>query len=310
MENLEKYIKDKLNVDASVFLEALKLSPNAIGYILGAISEFLLRKYITSKGYEILRIKEKWEGDKHPNHHGDFYIRKNGTKNWFVLESKGVKSNSEKWHRLFNKDRLISFLEKYIDKTPFSSLAEIEDYVQKNILLFGTDYCVNFYTYNDIKKYKCKKKTEKFEAIALLKGLSSGDLDKACAKRLAYIMDFVKVIETHLVSGGSEKSERTQATPRVDEFNILALNLFLRTGKHEFIFVNPKLLPPSESDKHHLQQNYIIDILIKGIKDNPKIQVPWTTDFDGVFATLKDPIKESDMQVDERSDDSLEIDTE
>ena len=29
---------------------------------------------------------------------GDFYIKKDGSESWFVLESKGVKSNSEKWH--------------------------------------------------------------------------------------------------------------------------------------------------------------------------------------------------------------------
>ena len=91
MSDLSDYIKARFAVGEDIFLQALRLSPNAQGYISGAISEFLLRNFVTSIDYEIIRIKEKWEGDKHPNHHGDFYVRKKGTKDWFVLESKGVK---------------------------------------------------------------------------------------------------------------------------------------------------------------------------------------------------------------------------
>jgi len=41
-------------------------------------------------------------------HHGDFYFRKVATAGeaqaaWFVIEVKGVKSNSEKWHKLYNR---------------------------------------------------------------------------------------------------------------------------------------------------------------------------------------------------------------
>lgn len=311
MSSLSDYIKAKFAIGEDIFLEALRLSPNARGYISGAISEFLLRDFITSKGYEIMRIKEKWEGDKHPNHHGDFYVRRKGTKDWFVLESKGVKSNSEKWHKLFNKDNLISFLAKHIKRTPFKSEKDIIHFVSENLKSFEKEYGSNFYTLNDVRKYKeASRTTQKGEDMKLLRKLSPSELERALNKRLAYVMQFVHVLETHLVSGGSKKSARTQATPRSDEFHLLALDLYLRTGKHQFIFANPKLLQPSGSDKNHLQQNYIVDILVKTIKEEPKPVVPWTNNFDEVFSTLKKPVNEKDMQIDERNGEDVEIDEE
>lgn len=311
MSALSDYIKSKFAVEEGIFLEALMLSPNARGYISGAISEFLLRDLITSKGYEIMRIKEKWEGDKHPNHHGDFYVRKKGAKDWFVLESKGVKSNSEKWHKLFNRDNLISFLAKHIKQTPFKSKKELVNFVFENLNLFKKEYKNNFYTLNNVRKYKeASRITQKSEDMKLLRKLSQSELEKVLNKRLAYVMQFVRVLETHLVSGGSKKSARTQATPRSDEFHLLALDLYLRTGKHQFIFANPKLLTPSDSDKNHLQQNYIIDVLIKKIKEEPKPIVPWTNNFDKVFSTLKNPVNEKDMQIDERSGEDIDMDEE
>ena len=311
MSVLSDYIKSKFAIGEDVFLEALRLSPNARGYISGAISEFLLRDFITSKGYEIMRIKEKWEGDKHPNHHGDFYVRKKGTKGWFVLESKGVKSNSEKWHKLFNKDNLISFLAKHIKRTPFKSEKEIIRFVSENLKLFEKEYGSNFYTLNDVRKYKeASRTTQKGEDMKLLRKLSPNELERALNKRLVYVMQFVRVLETHLVSGGSKKSARTQATPRVDEFHLLALDLYLRTDKHQFIFANSKLLTPSASDKNHLQQNYIVDVLVKTIKEEPKLVAPWTNDFDEVFSTLKKPVNEKDMQIDERNGEDVDIEEE
>ena len=118
-EELESYIRQKFNVKTKTFLNAIKLSPNAQGYLSGAISELVLKEKIEGLGYEVLRIKEKWEGPKNPKHRGDFYIKKKNTENWFVLESKGVKSNSEKWHKLYNYDNLKKFLLKHADKLPW-----------------------------------------------------------------------------------------------------------------------------------------------------------------------------------------------
>ena len=59
-------------VDEKVVIEAILDSPNARGYIIGSISELLLRNTLIGQGFKVLRIKEKWEGPK--IHHGDFYI--------------------------------------------------------------------------------------------------------------------------------------------------------------------------------------------------------------------------------------------
>ena len=71
MDALRDFINEKLKVDEETFLEALKMSPNSQGYVVGAITELLLRRHLENLGYEVKRIKEKWEGDKHPNHKGD-----------------------------------------------------------------------------------------------------------------------------------------------------------------------------------------------------------------------------------------------
>ncbi len=100
VKRLETFVTKAFKTTLDVFLDALKLSPNAQGYVSGSITELLLKRYLTTLGFVVERIREKWEGRKHPNHHGDFYLKdKHG--NWFVLESKGVKSNSEKWHKLY-----------------------------------------------------------------------------------------------------------------------------------------------------------------------------------------------------------------
>lgn len=122
-QRLEAFVTKTFKTTVEIFLEALKMSPNAQGYVNGSITELLLKQHIESLGYEVKRIKEKWESRKHPNHHGDFYFRKNGTEKWFVLESKGVKSNTEDWNKLYNLPKLKKILFDYneivhwIDKT-------------------------------------------------------------------------------------------------------------------------------------------------------------------------------------------------
>jgi len=302
LEELKKFARDFFCVDIKTLVTAIKLSPNAQGYLSGAITELKLKQFLEDKGYEVLRIKEKWEGDKHPNHHGDFYIRKNG-KDWFVLESKGVKSNSEKWHKLYNKENLVGFLSYHLSKTPFNSVEEIEEYIKKELPLFENEYSTKLYTINEINNYKFpKKETQKSKDIKLLRKLTPEQTEKKIIERLNYVMSKIKIIETHLVSGGSKKSKRTQATPRADEFHILSLDLVIRTGKHEFMFVNPKNLVASTSNRKHLQQNYIVGIIIKEFNDKIDIEEPWTLEFDDVFSKLEKPVNENDMQIDHRAD--------
>lgn len=264
MKELRNFVKKLFDVDLKIFLEALKINPNAQGYILGAISEQLLRKELVKKGYQLVRIREKWEGDKHPNHHGDFYIRKEGKNNpWYVLESKGIKSNTEDWWRV----------------------EEVADYSEEKIK--------RWFTRSKIRKAWWNKQPS--------------IIRKAVIKKENFKK--IKILATHFVSGKSKKGKREIATPRRDEFNIIALDLFLRTGKHEFIFANPKNLEPSKNYPHHLQQNYLIDILAPGIKERPTISPPWSYDFSKVFRTLLNPIKPSDMQIDARSEKPLDTNT-
>lgn len=110
------YLEEAFRAPFLTICESIILSPSSRGYIGGAVSEFLLQKELTNNNYNSYRIKEKWEGVKHQNHHGDFYFKRNDTNLWFVLESKGVKSNSEKWHKLYEKDKLKRFLFKHADK--------------------------------------------------------------------------------------------------------------------------------------------------------------------------------------------------
>jgi len=116
-EKLTRFVQKVFKTTLEIFLEALKLSPNAQGYVAGSVTELLLKKKLQEEyGFEVKRIREKWEGKKHPNHHGDFYFKKPGTNSWYVIESKGVKSNSEKWHKLYNYDNLKKFLITHADK--------------------------------------------------------------------------------------------------------------------------------------------------------------------------------------------------
>ena len=112
-QKLEKFVSDIFKTTLEIFLEALKLSPNAQGYVSGSISELLLKKNLQELGFEVKRIREKWEGKKHAQHHGDFYFRNNSESPWFVLESKGVKSNTEQWNKLYNYPQLKKILFDY-----------------------------------------------------------------------------------------------------------------------------------------------------------------------------------------------------
>lgn len=79
MDVLRNYIKSKFGIDEPKFLEVLKMSPGAEGYLLGSLGELLFKEYVESLGYEAFRIKEKPEGGnnaKSDDAHGDFYIRK------------------------------------------------------------------------------------------------------------------------------------------------------------------------------------------------------------------------------------------
>ncbi len=307
MNSNSDYIASKFGVSEALFFQALKLSPNAEGYVNGSITELLLKQHLELKGFEVHRIKEKWEGTKHPNHHGDFYFRKDDDTNWFVLESKGVKSNSEKWHKLYNYGNLVNFLIKHSDKIDWiipdlSVQRQVKEWVANKLPDFSSKYAATLYDFEEIKKYKTPKRTTpKSLAISTLKHLSREEISSLIDERLAYVMQKVKVLETHFVSGTSGSSHRTQATPRTDEFNLISIDVFLRFTGHEFLYANPKHLEVSDSDPNHLQQNYIMGFVFND-KDL-SVSEEWHRNFDQAYNTLdsNDSVSEADMQVDNRN---------
>ena len=44
LEKIKKFVKELFNVNIETFFAAIKLSPNAQGYLSGAISELLLKE--------------------------------------------------------------------------------------------------------------------------------------------------------------------------------------------------------------------------------------------------------------------------
>lgn len=311
-QKLEKFVADVFKATLEIFLEALKLSPNAQGYVNGSITELLLKKKIEGLGFEVKRIREKWEGKKHTNHHGDFYFRKNAESPWFVLESKGVKSNTENWNKLYNfpklKKILFDFNEiiHWIDKT-----REIEPQIDQWISENLPDIVVapTLYSYEEIQDYlknPPKRETYKYIEMKKLAEFSRDQIDQMIQERLKYVMSKVKLLDTHFVSGTSGASDRTQATPRKDEFNLISIDIVLRYNEHKFLFANPKHLDSSGKDVNHLQQNYIMGFVFTQPDGSFKLDLSdeWAGDFNEVYEALDrgDAINESDMQIDNRNE--------
>lgn len=309
-ERLTRFVQRVFKTNLRIFLEALKRSPNAQGYVSGSITELLLKKKLEEEHeFEVKRIREKWEGRKHRHHHGDFYFRKPQTAEWYVLECKGVKSNSEKWHKLYNYKNLKNFLITNADKIPWiDSEREIEEqvteWVHANLPDFESKYSKKLYDYEEVQNYRSKRQTEKAKAIDALRGYTRDQISDMIEERLNYLMSRVRVLETHFVSGTSGVSERTQATPRKDEFNLIAIDIVLRYTDHKFVFANPKNLESSGDDPNHLQQNYVMGFVFTDDKGKTTLNISdeWYEDLNDVYDTLDpdDSVKEEDMQVDIR----------
>ena len=308
---LKVFVLKTFKTTLEIFLAALKMSPNAQGYVSGSVTELLLKQHLENLDFEVKRIREKWEGKKLINHHGDFYFRKNGTSDWFVLESKGVKSNTEDWNKLYNLPRLIKIIFDYheiihwIDKNKEIE-PQINEWIRHNLPDLLT--APTLYSYEEIHDYlnsPPKKETPKLFAMRVLANYSRDEIDAMIDQRLEYIMSKIRVLDTHFVSGTSGSSERTQATPRKDEFNVISVDIVLRYHEHKFLFANPKHLESSRKDANHLQQNYIMGFVFPQ-PDNTLIldlTDEWFDSFDDVCATLSsnNAVNERDMQIDNRN---------
>lgn len=310
-QRLEAFVTKTFKTTLEIFLEALRISPNAQGYVNGSITELLLKQHLEGLGYEVKRIKEKWEGKKHANHHGDLYFRKNGTEDWFVLESKGVKSNTEDWNKLYNLPRLKKMLYDYnevihwLDRT-HEIEPQIDEWIAANLPDLLT--APTLYTFEEIHDYlnnPPKKETAKMVAMQALAAYSREEIDTMIKDRLRYVMSKVMVLDTHFVSGTSGSSERTQATPRKDEFNLISINIVLRYNEHKFLFANPKQLDSSGKDANHLQQNYIMGFVFTQPDGSLELDLTdeWYDNFDDVCETLAhaDAVANNEMQIDNRN---------
>lgn len=214
-ERLTSFVQRVFKTNLEIFLEALKHSPNAQGYVSGSITELLLKNKLEQEyGFEVKRIREKWEGRKHLNHHGDFYFRKPETKLWFVMESKGVKSNSEKWHKLYNFENLKSFLISHSNKILWidndSNVEEqVVEWINQNLPKFQNEFLAKIYEFEEVQKYNPRRETQKSIVIAALKNFSRDEINSLIESRLSYVMSKIQILETHFVSGTSASSGRT-----------------------------------------------------------------------------------------------------
>ncbi len=67
LERLTHFVQRVFKTNLEIFLEALNLSPNAQGYVSGSITELLLKKKLEEEyGFEVKRIREKWEAGNSP----------------------------------------------------------------------------------------------------------------------------------------------------------------------------------------------------------------------------------------------------
>ena len=309
-ERLTNFVQRVFKTNLEIFLEALKLSPNAQGYVSGSITELLLKKKLEEEyGFEVKRIREKWEGIKHPNHHGDFYFRKPESTLWYVMESKGVKSNSEKWHKIYNFENLKNFMIAHSEKIYWvdhngNKEEQIVKWINQNLPKFQNEFTSNVYEYEEIQKYNPRRQTVKSQAISALKNLSRDEINAIVESRLNYVISKIRVLETHFVSGKSASSDRTQATPRKDEFNTISIDIFLRYSEHKFLFANPQHLDSSGDDANHLQQNYIMGFVFTDENGNSTLSITddWYENLNDVYETLSeaDSVNEDEMQIDNR----------
>ncbi len=298
MDSLSLWLTEQCNEPSDTILAALKLSPSSLGYIYGALSEFLLIKHLERNDYEVARIKEKPSGGyaaKKPGYKGDFLINKHGTTDYYVVECKGLKTNSEFRQAATNNEDHIKHL------THEQAIRDLKSF-------FQPDKPTIFE--NGLNKYnKAKEKWENahpghrfpdFRWTMSNPGPNNADISAYFAD-VSEIRTFVEssepeslsetsfrnrvglyaILQTHEPSERKDPyTEKTQAGPLVSDFSIMAVDLFLRTGRHEFVFMNPDTISHSPGSPNHLYQNYTIDVLIPGIKDNLNLSHPWYSDID------------------------------
>jgi len=289
---LKLYIEKEFGVDFSTFIKALEMSPGSQGAIQGSITELKFKEYAISKGFEVFRIKEKPKGGYSSKAaRGDFYIRKN---NWpknegLIIENKGIKTNSEKRSGFTKKDKLINFLlsHSFDRKSKIESIYKRgkKSYVKKK-MQWDSSNNQSFPNFRWLKEnpgpgipdlsniWKNKRDFNNW--------IDSFDESQLTEQKYWDLQAPCRILQTHMPSSRVDPQTKIKSTgPLVGEFNIIAVDLFMRTKKHEFVFANSNNLNHQAKSPNHLQQNYTIDILVE--YDNfkrHKLLHPWYDNID------------------------------
>ena len=314
MDSLDEYLQNSFNIDRNILLDALKNSPSAQGYIHGAVGEEIFKIYAEKNSFKVFRIKEKPEGGfRAKTVYGDFYIRKDDYEEdkAIVVECKGLKTNVEFFRNGWtSKEKVIKKLKDYcfppIDAKEKTYNKGKKTYDKTKIKWETKNPGKTFPPFRWNREHPGSDNTDLsdiWENEDNLKNWINSQSDELF-KRKSYetLEGIVKVLMTHKPSQRiAPISGIKQATPLVSDFDILSVDLFLRTGKHELVFMNPKTISHSPSSPEHLYQNYIIDILIKNKKEEPKIHHPWYRDLqECIDQTNPVPKKIDDSQLDNR----------
>jgi hypothetical protein len=202
---------------------------------------------------------------------------------------------------LFDHSDIIHWIDKTNDIEP-----QINQWIETNLPNLLT--APTLYSYEEIQGYlnnPPQRETPKSLSMQELSQYLREDISAMIKERLNYVMSKVMILDTHFVSGTSGASERTQATPRKDEFNIISINIVLRYNEHKFLFANPNHLESSGKDANHLQQNYIMGFVFVQPDNSLQLDLSdeWYDSFDEVCETLtnNDAINENEMQIDSRN---------
>ncbi len=316
-KTLVKWIDNNFSTDPQTFMDVLDMSPSSKGYIHGAVSELELKKLLEANGYIVERIKEKPSGgfdEKKIGYKGDFLIHKEGHE-YYVVECKGLKTNAEfrsaatgeeHLKRLSRKDA-ISFLSKYINvdkekiyKKGLKAYNKIKTiWESKNP---GKTYPPFTWTKAnpgpdsvDLSKYFANKQ----EIVNFVNSCDEDKFDESSFRRKNGIY---KVLQTHKPSARLDETTGYKiAAPLKSDFSILAVDLYQRIGEHKFVFMNPDTISSSPKYPNHLYQNYIIDVIIPGIKDELIISAPWYENIDECITTKPKTVQRDESQLDYRT---------
>ncbi len=291
---LKKWIFDNFGTTVSEFVASLDMSPSSKGYIQGAISELELKKLLESLGYIVERIKEKPSGgndEKKPGYKGDFLIHKENQP-YYVVECKGIKTNAEfrtaeeveNFTKILPRNKAVNFLKKYINIDKEKRYNEgYKKYVKKKQKWEETNPGKNYPEFSwshDIPGPDSPDLTSYFSNVNEIKKFINSQPDSRFTEEaFRNGTGIYKMLQTHKPSQRKDpETGYTIAAPLKSDFSLLAVDLFQRIGVHKFVFVNPDTISSSPDNPNHLYQNYLIDIIIPGIKDDLDIKFPWYED--------------------------------